>query len=218
MQKDKFNQKILVNRYPYWFYWNYTTVASIDKSEELLETEHKKTKFSKASSFQIILIKYFPFILMSLLFMKLPQSMVELWIACMVVIYMGIAYLAYQHSVFMIKFLLAITLIGFYIALFKFDTSGRTMNIIVSWFLKLYIIIFVVYDYVTQGYKDYFYLDEIVESGHVTISKFKKRPLLRVPFTQKHILKVPTGFNAGFNYSFGGYFFKIVESKKDINV
>ncbi|CAA6799841.1 MAG: Unknown protein [uncultured Sulfurovum sp.] len=213
-QNSKYNKKILVNRYPYWLFWNYETVAYIEDSEMKLETEYKQTKFSKTSGYQVFLIKYVPFILMIFFFMKIPQSEDELIISCMVVLYMGVGYIAYKHSTFMVKLLLGLTLLGFYMALFKFDASGRTMNVIVSWFLKIYIVVFILYDFFIHGYRDYFYLDEIIESGHITISKFKKRPALRVPFTKKHLLQIPTGFNAGFNYSFGGYFFKIVEKKK----
>ena len=213
-KNSKYDKKILVNRYPYWLFWSYETVAYINDSEMELKTEYKQTKFSKASTFKIFLIKYVPFIFIFFFFMKAPQSTDELIIATVVVIYMGVGYMAYRHSTFMVKFLLGLTLVCFYIALFKFDASGRTMNIIVSWFLKTYIIIFILYDYLVHGYKGYFTLDDIVESGHITISKFKKRPALRVPFTKKHLLHIPTGFNAGFNYSFSGYFFKIVKEKK----
>jgi len=207
---SKFDKNILVNRYPYWLFWNYKTVAYLDTNNMMLESKYRKSKFSKASSFQIILIKYVPFLLMFIFLIKLPQSKEEWIISISVATYIGLAYMAYRYSQFMIKFLLGVTLLGFYMALFKFDVSGRSMNVVVAWFLKMYIMLFVLYDYFVYGYKNYFYLEDIIESGHVSISKFKKRPILRVPFTEKYLFHVPTGFNAGFNYSFGGYFFKVV--------
>ena len=209
-----FDTEVIVNKYPYWLFSRYKIKVNMDKEKNILKSKYKESHYTKVPPYQIFIIKYVPFLLLFLFYFNLPTTMDELVLSLVVILWITITYLLSKSSTFLLKLMLFITLVIFYIAIFNFDVSGRTINTLISWFLKIYMILFIFYDFIKYGYKNYYYLEDAIESGKVTISKFKKRSAMRVPFTKKHLLNIPTGFNAQFNYSFGGYYFKISEKKE----
>ncbi len=206
--------EIIVNKYPYWFFSRYRIKVNMDKNKQILKSEHKESYFTKVPPYQIFIIKYIPFLLLFLFYFNLPTNTDELILSVLVMFWITIAYLLSKSSTFLLKLMLFGTLVVFYIAIFNFEISGRTINILISWFLKIYMVLFIFYDFIKYGYKNYYYLEDAIESGKITLSKFKKRSAIRVPFTKKYLLNIPTGFNAQFNYSLGGYYFKINEKKE----
>jgi len=216
MKKESivFDTEVIVNKYPYWLFSRYKIKVNMDKEKNILKSKYKESHYTKVPPYQIFIIKYVPFLLLFLFYFNLPTTMDELVLSLVVILWITITYLLSKSSTFLLKLMLFITLVIFYIAIFNFDVSGRTINTLISWFLKIYMILFIFYDFIKYGYKNYYYLEDAIESGKVTISKFKKRSAMRVPFTKKHLLNIPTGFNAQFNYSFGGYYFKISEKKE----
>lgn len=204
-----YRDKVLVNRYPFWLMWNYTTEANIDYEKNIIKTERRESHFERASKLEIFLLKYLPFILLFVFMARLPMDSKEWIVMGITSFFMLIGIYIKTHSTRFFKLYVFLLFLAMYVLFLNIDGIGRYLNLAIGDFITLYIIFFLIYDYKINGLSDYYYLTDIKNAGKVRISKRVHRKALRVPFTQKHLINnIPTGVNAHFNYSFGGYYFK----------
>ncbi len=205
------NLKCRINKYPYLLWLTSHREFEIDLDSLMIRNGSRAYSIKKVSLFNILLLKYLPFLVLLAIGISIPSSKEELLLC-------GIALVVCVLSLFIFiklqnqfkKYLIVLSFCMYYIIWEHTDLIYFVENILM-YISEIILIALIISDIVKKNYQNYYYLADMNHETTIHLAKKQKeaRKLLRIPFTEKGIFNVKKGFNINFNFSFGGHYIRI---------
>lgn len=208
---------ITVNKYPFWLFWTYDTKVELDEINYLVKSTNidKKSHYIKAKNWEILALKYIP-VLILLFVVRIPKSLQDAVILLAALVLSGLSVYVYNKFYGFFKTYLVSTIITMLIIFLYFNGIGRYLNILISYLFTIYIIVFLIYDYLTKDFRKYYYLADVQNIGKIIVAKKTKQNVFKIPFFKKYLINNKNiGLDLFLNYRFGGYYFYTNENLED---
>ncbi|WP_419768226.1 hypothetical protein [Arcobacter sp.] len=212
MEENYKETKIRVNKYPFLLWLCYEKELEIDFLNKKVKSDIAVSKIEKVSNWKIFILKYFIFIFLILSFGIYPINLIEFGIFIGSIFVTSISYFVLiKFTKYFIKYLILITLTG-YLIIFNYAEHIQLVDLFSVYTTEIVITAILIRDIILKKYQNYYYLKDIKKKNKVNIAKKHNRPL--IPFWKnKGLFRIQRGFNLGFNFSIGGFYFRIENEK-----